>query len=341
MRISLPSLSEHFNQGLQPVYHFFGAETLLLEEAVDLFRVQATEAGYLERLRFTSETGFDWNQITDHMQSVSIFAEKKVIELRIPSGKPGDAGAKALIFYMSMQKNADTILVIISGEIDKRAQNTKWFKAVEGSGVVVECPAINVAKLPEWIAGRMTRKGLSFDRDVAERLAYFVEGNLLAAAQEINLLTLLYPDRRISVELMEKVIADHARFDVYGFVNACLSGATNRCIRILQSLKREQVEPIVILWALSRDTRTLCNLLIASAQGENPQSLFQKHGVWGARSRLITGAMRRLTLSQCLNLLRRLGRIDLMVKGRASFQRENIWEEIESVALGLCGLRVS
>ncbi len=341
MRISLPSLPDHLKQGLHPVYHFFGAEILLIEEAIDLFRAHAVDVGYHERLRFTSETGFDWNQIAEYTQSVSLFAEKKIIELRIPTGKPGDAGAKALISYMSMGKSDDTILVIISGEIDKRTQNTKWFKAIDSGGVTVECPVIGAAKLPNWIASRIKEKGLNFDQDVAERLSYFVEGNLLAAAQEINLLTLLYPTQRISVEMMEQVIADHARFNVYGFVDACLAGSANRCIRILQSLKREQMEPIVILWALSKDTRTLCHLLMASERGANPQSLFQQHGVWGNRSRLMSDAMRRLSLPQCISLLRRLGRIDLMVKGRATFQRQNVWEEIEGIALGLCGLGVS
>ena len=341
MRVSLSSLSDHLNHGLQGVYHFFGAETLLVEEAVDLFRANATALGYAERLRFTSEAGFDWNDLIAQTQSLSIFAEKKLIELRIPTGKPGDAGGKALIDYANSVSGIDTVLVIISGPIEKRAQNSKWFKAIESAGVVVECPLVPAAKLPGWIKNRMIQKGLTFDEEVAQRLAFFVEGNLLAAAQEVNLIALLCQGKRISVELVEKVIADHARFNVYSFVDACLAGSVNRSVRILQSLKREQVEPIIVLWALSRDTRTLCQLLAAAERGANPQSLFQRYGIWSSRTGLISAAMKRLSLPQCLLLLRKLGRADLMAKGRAPFQRQNIWEELENIGLGLCGVKIS
>lgn len=339
MRVNLSSLSKQLQQGFQPLYLLFGPETLLIEETLDQIRINARDLGYEERLRFTVEAGFNWNQLHEFNQSVSLFSEKRLIELRIPTSKPGDAGSKALIDYLE-NLNDDTTLVVICGTIDKRTQNTKWFKALDEKGVVIETPVIGVNNLPDWISQRMTSKGLKFEFDAVERLAHFVEGNLLAAAQEINLLSLLFAKEKITADSVEQVIADHARFSIYSFADACLSGSPYRVTRILQSLKREQTEPVIILWALARDARTLCQLSAAVNRGERPQLLFQRHGVWSSRSGIVDAALKRVSLGQWESLLRRLGRADLMVKGRASLQRKDIWEEIESIGLGMCGLRI-
>lgn len=338
MRVSRSSLSSQLKQGFQPLYLLFGAETLLVEEALDSLRACAKQAGFMERLRFTVEPGFDWNKLLEHSQTMSLFSEKRLLELRMPTGKPGDAGTKALMDYAKNQNSGDTALVVICGGIEKRAQSTKWFKAVDTAGVVVECPAISAAKLPNWISQRLTAAGLKFDLDAVERLSHFVEGNLLAAAQEINLLGLLYPKEHISAETIEHVIADHARFNVYSFVDACLAGSAHRVTRILHSLKREQMEPVIILWALARDARILCQLSAAIEQGERPQ--LQRYGIWSSRSGIANAALKRLSRSQWENILRRLGRADLMVKGRAPLTRKDIWEEIESICLRMCGLRI-
>lgn len=338
MRVKLPSLSSQLKQGLQPLYLLFGAETLLVEEALQPIRDCAKKSGFLERLRFTVEPGFDWNKLLEYSQSMSLFSEKRLIELRMPTAKPGDAGTKALIEYAKNQTSGDTALIVICGAVEKRAQTTKWFKAMDASGIVIECPTIGADKLPNWISQRLTTMGLKFNPDAVERLSHFVEGNLLAAAQEINLLSLLYPNEPITAEIIEHVIADHARFNVYSFVDACLAGSVHRVIRILHSLKREQIEPILILWALARDTRILCQLSAAIQRGERPQ--FQRYGIWSSRSGIVNAALNRLPQSQWENILRRLGRADLMVKGRTALLRKDIWEEIESICLRMCGLRI-
>ncbi len=340
MRVSLASLSAHLKQGFQPLYLLFGAETLLVEESLDRIRACAKRAGFMERLRFTMEPGFNWSQLLEYRQTMSLFSEKQLIELRLPAGKPGDVGAKTLIDYAQSENAADTSLIVICAGIEKRNQNVKWFKAIADAGVAIECPSIGADKLPDWIAQRLTAEGLKFDADAVQRLSHFVEGNLLAAAQEINLLSLLYPTEQISAEIVEHVIADHARFNVYSFVDACLAGSTHRVTRILQSLKREQLEPVIILWALARDTRVLCQLAAAMDKGERPQSLFQRYGIWSSRGKIVNSALQRLSRSQWENILRRLGRADLMLKGRAPLQRQDIWEEIESICLRMCGLRI-
>ena len=342
MRITLSALSSNLQREFAPLYHLFGAEILLVEEALDEVRKQARAQGYNERIRHTLEPGFDWGKVLVGGRAMSLFADKKIIELRMPSGKPGPGGDKALIEYANSIASAgnDTVLILISGAIDKRVQATKWFKAVENAGVAVDCPTVSTGRLAAWIEQRMRNKGLQFDDDAPQRLAHFVEGNLLAAAQEINLLALLSPNQTITAEAVENSIADHARFTVYALVDACLAGSVHRCARILQGLRRNQAEPILILWALTREVRTLCHLSAGRAQGINQHSLFKRHGVWQSRANLVGGALRRLSLAQCRQLLRRLARADLMLKGRAPMRRENIWEEIESIGLALCGLRI-
>jgi len=339
MRIPLNSLPARLDKGLAPLYHLFGSEILLVEEALDEIRRQARAQGYGERIRYTLEPGFDWSRVTASARSMSLFAEKKVIELRMPTGKPGDAGAKTLIDYADSIAGADTVLVVISGAIEKRAQNSKWFKAVEAAGVAVECPAISAQQLPEWVVRRMRGKGLEFDNEAARRLSVLVEGNLLAAAQAIDLLALLSPETTITVESVESAIADHARFNIYAFVDACLAGSPPRCTRILQSLRTNHAEPVLILWALTREVRTLCHLLAGLAKGEKKQALFRRHGVWSSRANLVSAALKRLSATRGHNLLRQLAAADLMLKGRAPMQRQNIWEEIESIGLGVCGVK--
>ena len=339
MRVSLPSLAARLKQEFSPLYLLFGAEPLLIEEALDQIRAAAKAQDFLERVRYHVEPGFDWNQIVQQGQSISLFAERRLIELRLPTGKPGDTGAKTLI-AMSESPSPETTLVVVAGNIDKRSQNTKWFKAIEGAGTITECPAVAVNKLPDWICHRMSSQGLSYDMQAVERLSQMVEGNLLAAAQEINLLALLFPGQKITLQMVDHTIADHARFNVYHLADACLGGATNRAVRILQSLKREQAEPVIILWALSRDIRTVCQLSAAAEKGERPQSLFQKYGVWSSRSGLVNNALKRVSHIQWQNLLKSVGRVDMMVKGSTPLQRKDIWEEIENISLKMCGLRI-
>ncbi|MCY3768901.1 MAG: DNA polymerase III subunit delta [Gammaproteobacteria bacterium] len=339
MRLDLTSLSSHLKQGLHPLYLLFGPEILLVEEALDQIRARARDDGYLERLRFTAEAGFDWKQLGSYSGTLSLFAEKRLIELRIPSGKPGKPGAQALTEYVGQGMPDDTSLVIIGGHLDKPAQNSRWFKTVSAVATVIECPAIGTAKLPGWINQRMSRKGLKFEPEAVERLSYFVEGNLLAAAQEINLLALLHADRVITVEIIENVIADHARFNVYSLADACLAGSAQRAVRILHSLRSEQVEPIFVLWALARETRTLCQLSAAAESGTNPQSLFTRYRIWASRSALVKAALGRFNRFHWENILRRLGQADLMAKGSVPLKRKDIWEEIESISLGMCGTR--
>jgi len=340
MRIKHSALPAHLGKQLAPLYHLFGAEQLLIEESLDQIRAAARKRDFTERIRHTLEPGFDWNQALAGAREMSLFAGKKIIEVRMPGGRPGDAGAKALTRYAAQPPSDDCMLLLVGGTADRNVQKSKWFAAVEAAGVAVECPAIQLAQLPQWVARRMSARNLQFDEAAAARLAHLLEGNLLAAAQAIDLLALLSPHAMVTCDAVENAITDHARFNVFAFSDACLAGSAHRCTRILQSLRREQAEPVLILWALAKETRALCFLSAGLARGENQQGLFKRHGVWSSRAGAVGAALRRLSAPQCENLLRRLARADLMLKGRAPLQRRDIWEEIESIGLRMCGLAI-
>lgn len=356
MPIKLAGLGARLEKPLPAVVHLFGAETLLVEEALDRVRRVAREQGFGERIRYTLGPGFDWNQLLASGASQSLFAERKIIEMRMPGGKPGVVGSKALVEYAEGVKSAeagkggDTLLVLLCGALDRNTQGSKWFKVMEGAGFAVECPTMPSGELPGWIARRMRSKGLDFEPEAAERLSQFVEGNLLAAAQEIDLLALLTSKEgkeggeggRITAARVEGAIADHARFTVYTFADACLAGKAVRCVRVLQSLRRNQVEPILVLWSLTQETRKLCQLAAGLERGGGnmrAQELFQRYGIWRSRGALVNAALRRLPLARWEWVHRRLARADLMLKGRVPMRRQNIWEEIESIGLAMCGQR--
>ncbi len=339
MHIYANALSGHSGGQLAPLYHLFGAEPLILEESLDTLREAALQAGYSERERFTLEPGFDWNRLFESGQTMSLFADKRLIELRMPSGKPGDQGAKTLI-ELAENPSSDLLLIVISGAIEKRAQNSKWFKALEAAGCSVECPLVYADKLPNWIEQRMRSRKLRFEPEVVDQLVQYVEGNLLAAAQEIDLLALLYGNQMISLQDLQTAIADHARFNVFALTDACLAGSSQRVLRILMGLKREHFEPTIILWALTRESRTLYHLSSAEANGQRAQNLFKRFGIWSNRSPLVNSALRRIPQHGWQQILRRLARADLMLKGRSEMVRRDIWEELEQISLLISGLRI-
>lgn len=348
MRLNSQTITAALQKKLQPLYFFFGDETLLLEEALDALRKIASQQGYSQRERYTQETGFDWAALSDSSATLSLFSEKRIIEIRLPTGKPGDAGANYLIDYASRingndggnDGDFDTILVVISAGIDKRGQNTKWFKALEQKAVAAQFSALSAQDLSHWIAARLRQHNVEFDAAFVERLATYVEGNLLAAAQEINLIGLLYANQHVSVADLEKTIADHARFDVFQFVDSVLAGNVQRSIRILETLRREQFEPVVILWALARDVRILTQLADYQAAGKSTASHYRQFGIWQSRSRLFDGALNRLDATKWRSVLQDIARIDLIAKGQLPAIRKDIWQELESLVLKMCAAPV-
>lgn len=321
---------------LQPVYHLHGAELLIVEEALNDLRAVCKAQGYLEREKLAHEPGFDWNTLQAASQALSLFATKRIIELRMPSGKPGTPGARALLDY-AQSPAPDTILIIISGEIARTAQNSKWFKALDKAGASIEAPRVQSHQITGWIEKRLKHVGIRSEPGVAKVIAHYVEGNLLAAAQEINFLALHSDGQPLNVSQAQNLISDQARFTSFAFVDACLAGQAERLVRILNSLKGEKVEPILIISALSRESSRLVSLSHARSRGESIRALFRKLGIWSSRERLMGGALDRISHIGWLRIHSRMSELDSMVKGQMPIRNKDIWEELERVGLAVSG----
>lgn len=325
------------NQGeLQPIYHLFGAEPLIVEEALSQLRKLCQAQGYVERQKMHVETGFNWDELLSANQSLSLFCSQKIIELRMPNGKPGDKGAKALIEF-AQNSHPDTILILVSGSIEKATQSSKWFKELDKVGASVEARKIQKQDLPRWIDQRLKQLKLNAEPGVATLIAHYVEGNLLAAAQEVNFLSLCKHSGSLSTELVEELILDQARFTSFAFVDACLEGDAVRASRILLSLEGDKLEPILLLGALSRETRKLVILSETKATGKNIQPMFQRLGIWSSRAHLTQKALSRVSAIGWRRIHSKTASLDQMIKGQRNIQNKNIWEEMERLGLAMCG----
>lgn len=333
MRVDASQLANQVQQRLAPVYLISGDEPLLAEECCALVRDRARAAGY-ERTALTVESGFDWNALFADMYSPSLFSPRALYEVRLASGKPGDTGG-AILAQLAQKPPPHTVLLVVTGKLDKTSQASKWVTALETAGVFVQVWPIEAARLPDWINRRLRAQGLSAEPAVTELLAYHMEGNLLAAAQEIDKLALLFPDQTIRADDVAEVLSDSSRFTVFGWVDACVGGDAGEVRRKLARLRTEGVEPILLLWAIARELRTLAQMALALKGGKNEQAVLAQFHVWANRKLLVSKALRRLPAGRCLGLLGQAARADRVLKGRAP---GDIWHELERLGLACCAV---
>ena len=320
---------------LAPIYLVSGDEPLLIQEACDSIRAAARKQGFGERELYHADANFEWGQLLSAANSLSLFAEKKIIELRMPSGKPGDKGGKILQEY-AQSPAPDNLLLIVTDKLDGATQKSKWFKAIEDAGQHIQVWPITAGNLPRWIGQRLQQAGLQADADAIELLSSRIEGNLLAAVQEIEKLKLLANSGRISFELMASAVADSARYDVFGLTDKALHGDARAAVKNLQGLKTEGTEPITILWAISRDIRTLIQVSQAVAQGKHFDWAAKQAGVWDKRQPLVQAALRRLKPAQLQQLLRKANGIDKAIKGMRNAEP---WDELLDLVLNIAGVQ--
>lgn len=324
MKLSGEDLPRHLAAGVQPLYVIHGEALLLSIEAADAIRAAARAAGYVEREVLTAEQGFKWAELRNSAQSLSLFSSRKLVELRIPSGKPGVEGAQALQDYCQ-QMSPDTVTLVTLPRLDKTAQGSKWFSALAAQGVVIATEEITLAALPAWIAGRLKRQGQSADADTLAFLAQRVEGNLLAAYQEIQKLALLFPAGWLSFEQVKDAVMDVARYDVFKLSEAMLAGDAARFARILDGLRAEGTATVLILWALTEDIRTLGKVVRAMQHGGNIASALRDARAWGVRQKLLERALRRFNPAIAERALRQAAHIDKVVKG---LRPGDVWDEL-------------
>jgi DNA polymerase-3 subunit delta len=327
MKLGLDSWAAHLRgRELAPAYLVSGDEPLQLGEAVDALRGRARELGFSERNVHFVERGFDWDLLRSDAGSMSLFGDRRVIEIRMPSGKPGTQGAAALQALLDPPPT-DVLLLVITDKLDFAAQKAEWLRAIESAGVWLNVPEVSPARLPDWLRGRCQAAGLTADDDALRLLAERVEGNLLAAHQEIQKLALLQPGARLTVDTIAGGVADSSRFDVFALGDAALAGDAARALHILDVLQGEGVEPTLTLWALTREMRTLWALRTGStlpSRGYTPPALLDR-----ARPRAA-----RLSFAR---LIARAARADRMIKGRL---QGDPWSEMMLLVAELCGRRM-
>ncbi len=324
MHLSNDDLPRQLAKGLSPLYVIHGDALLLAIEAADAIRFAARQAGFNERDILIAEQYFEWAELKNSALSVSLFSPRKVIDLRIPSGKPGVEGAQALQEHCA-QLNADTLTLISLPHLDGTAYKSKWFSALEQHGIVISADEISLAALPNWIATRLKRQQQMTDADTLSFLAQRVEGNLLAAFQEIQKLALLFPAGELSFEQVKDSVMDVARYDISKLSEAMLTGDVARFSHILEGLRAEGTATVLILWTLADDIRNLAKVSRALQQHGNLANALREARIWGVKQKLIERAARRFSPQFTQRALVQAAKIDKLIKGLRS---GDVWDEL-------------
>ncbi len=331
MKIQANQLAAHLKKSLAPCYLVTGDEHLLVDEALDAIRASAREHGFTLRDLFVASPGFDWQQLTASTSNLSLFADKRIVELRLPTGKPGRDGGQAIV-ELAGQAGPETLFIVTAPKLDRSAAASAWAKALDKKGVSLAVWPIGIRELPGWIANRMRNAGLQPQREAVTLIADRVEGNLLAAVQEIEKLRLLHGEGPVSAEDVSEAVTDSSRYDVYKLADAALAGEAGRAVKILGGLRAEGVAPPIVMWALTRDLRTLCLLDDTVREGGDLGAAMRKSGVWRNRQGLVRQCMGRHKHGDFHRMLRVSGRADAVVKGQMA---GDPWQMVEDIVIGM------
>jgi DNA polymerase-3 subunit delta len=300
-------------KGLAPFYLVFGDEPQQRFETIELIRSTGKNQGYDERLNWITDNQFEWDLLLEASQSMSLFSSRKMIELELPTGKPGAAGSKALI-KCAEQTNPDVTFILHGPKIGRDVQNSKWFKTLDKLGVYVPCLPLESKTLKQWISNRCQSAQLQIDTAKVDFLADYSEGNMLAAAQEIEKLSLLYGTAPFSLEQLQQSLANHSRFNVFQLVDSLLSGDSDKALKILLRLESEGIEPNVIWWALNKESQTLNQLAMFIKSGQPLHAVFKQLNIWQSRQSLYQLALSRLNQSALHALGSAMAKCDILLK---------------------------
>ena len=334
MRIYPEKLAQELERRVLPVYLISGDETLLVQECADQVRAAARRAGCTERrVLDAGERGFRWQDLLDDAGSLSLFAEQRLLELRVPSGKPGTEGSQALQSYLERASEGD-VLLIVAGKIDKASTNSKWYKALDKAGATVQLWPVTADELPRWLERRARAQGLHIDREALGLLAERVEGNLLAAVQELEKLRLLADGQAIDVDQVTDAVANSARFTLFGMIDIALAGRVEDALRMLHGLRAEGAQPAALVWGLVRELQLLRGLIDAREAGQHPTQAMAAARVWKSRQGVVGAALGRHSSASCTSLLDSAARLDASIK---AYGTGNPWEIMELLIIGIAG----
>ncbi len=337
MKLNPQQLATHLKkEGFAPVYFITGDEPLLALECGDLLRAQARAQGFSERTVLSVEAHFDWSDLHQAAGNLSLFATRRLLELRLGDKEVGKIGGQALMQY-AQRPPPDTLLLISAERQSAATQKTKWFEALDAVGVIVQIYPVEAAQLPAWIAGRLQAQKIHASAEAIALIAERSEGHLLAAAQEIEKLKLLYPDTALEVEHVLEAVSDSARFEVFGWLDTVLSGDVARLVRQLNRLRAEGVEVVLIASLLAREIHTLYHLQQAKQRGQSLEKLFFQYRVWKNRQGLVKKALQRHSETSLLRLLRDVVELEKRVKGAAP---GDAWETSLQLGLKIAGIKV-
>jgi DNA polymerase-3 subunit delta len=335
MRLTEAQLATHLSQGLKALYLLIGDEPLAQRESLDTIRAAAHTHGYDERTSLTVERNFNWSQIQAYGQSNSLFSSLRLLEIHIPSGKPGAEGGKALQALADKPLPDATVLIILP-TLERETKNSVWYTALEKAAVSLIFNEVEATQLPQWIAARLAKQKQQVSQETLHFLAHQVEGNLLAANQEVQKLGLLYPEGELSDELVREAVLKVSRYDAFQLGEAVLAGDAPRTVRILQGLQDEGEQPVAVMNPLLWVLRPLVRIKQAEMRGENLANAMTNARIYGERQSLVKRALARLSLRQLEAALQKLADIDRTAKG---VMQGDAWLEISRLCFGLARVR--
>ncbi|MFT5482087.1 MAG: DNA polymerase-3 subunit delta [Halieaceae bacterium] len=334
MHVKSEQIQSHLKRQLLPIYFVSGDEPLQIQETCDAIRGTCREQGFTEREIFQVDRYFQWEDLLASAANMSLFGDRKLIELRMPSAKPGDAGSKALVQYAN-EANPDNVLLIISDKIDKASQRTKWFTALDKHGAFIQIWPIDEGRLSHWMQQRLKQRQITIDSDALEMICDRVEGNMLAAVQEIDKLELLADGNHIDLALVAESVSNNARYNLFSTLDCAIAGRASDAVHMLAGLRAEGTEPLTLIWAIHRELNLLYRCREQLDGGQRMDAVLQANRVWSNRQSLVRGALQRLTSLDIKNLLGLTVAADQTIKG---MRRGDPWQHLTDLLLGLAGV---
>ena len=333
MNIKPEQLQNSLSNQLASTYFAFGAEILLVEQSLSMIKGIARENGFNERFRFDIDGNFSWDSIISLISSPSLFAEKRIIECRLTTGKIGVKGSKALTEILQTLPD-DILLIISSGKLEMAQQKSKWFKTLDKKGIIIQHWEVQSNQLVGWITRNMSQLGLDSNIEVANAIAYCTEGNLLASMQEIQKLKIAYPDGKINLREYLNQIDQQSQYSVFGMIDSALQGDTAKVNKVFNSLIDDSTPPVILVSSLYREIKNLVNMSIELKTNQTIESILNNHRVWQKRKPLISNALKKHSYQKLQKLLLRLGRIDRSLKGMDNL---DVYDELQNVVIALSG----
>jgi DNA polymerase-3 subunit delta len=341
MQLALPQLQAHLQKGLRSLYTLHGDEALLVQEAADAIRAAARQQGYTERsVHVVSGAHFDWSEVLAAGGSMSLFAERQILEIRVPTGKPGKEGSPMIQqLAQSAEGNDSTLTLFVLPRLDSATKKGAWFGALEQFGVSLQIDSLDRAQLPQWIAQRLKlqNQSVASGQDGQNCLQFFadrVEGNLLAAHQEIQKLSLLYPAGELTHAQVESAVMNVARYDVFKLSEAVLAGQVARVQRMLDGLQAEGEAAVLVHYTLAEDIRALKRVKDAMAEGRPLPMALREQRIWGAREKLFERVLPKLSTARLAQLLKNAHQVDGIVKGlKVADWPADPWQALQRLAL--------